>query len=424
VTWGILLLGLAVSAAADEAVVTRLDGSTARGQLVGVAADGATLKAGDQQLQIPAPELLSIRFPSRQADPAPPLAAVALTDGSRLHPKEITVGKQTASIETAAGGKIELRRDAVHWARIPTAADAGLSQRQRAALTPQWEQILAKATTGDVLVIRQFRKDGDKTKVALDFLEGVIRGITPTAVEFEFDDEVIPVPRRKVEGVVFFQTGGGRSLPKTLCRVIDTQGQSIAAASLKLGEKDLSITTPAGAVISAPRAGLLRLDFSAGKLAFLSDLEPASQQYTPYVSAAGTDDLLARLNQIRRDENFRGEPLKLRVEPDRSRGGVAEYRKGVALKSRTLVEYRLPERFSKFEALAGIEASSSGGGHVKLIISGDGRKLAEYAISGGSKPQPVSVDLSGVRRLTILVDFGEDLSILDELALCNARLIK
>ena len=46
------------------------------------------------------------------------------------------------------------------------------------------------------------------------------------------------------------------------------------------------------------------------------------------------------------------------------------------------------------------------------------------AISGKDDARSIELDLTGVKRLTILVDFGEQLDIGDHLLLCNARLTK
>jgi hypothetical protein len=61
---------------------------------------------------------------------------------------------------------------------------------------------------------------------------------------------------------------------------------------------------------------------------------------------------------------------------------------------------------------------------VTLIISGDGKQLLSENLAG-TKQVNIDLDLRGVRRLEILVDFGEDnVGYGDYLNLCNARLMK
>ena len=48
----------------------------------------------------------------------------------------------------------------------------------------------------------------------------------------------------------------------------------------------------------------------------------------------------------------------------------------------------------------------------------------DATLAGKDASRPVDLDLTGVRRLTIVVDFGESLGMGDYLLLCNARLSK
>ena len=124
---------------------------------------------------------------------------------------------------------------------------------------------------------------------------------------------------------------------------------------------------------------------------------------------------MAQFYAPRCDRSFDGGPLQL---------GGTQYRKGLALHGRTEFVYRLPHRFSRFRAVAGIDDAVRPGGRVRLVVRGDGRELLDAAVAGSDPPRPVDLDLTGIRRLTIVVDFGESLSTGDYLLLCNARLSK
>ena len=63
-------------------------------------------------------------------------------------------------------------------------------------------------------------------------------------------------------------------------------------------------------------------------------------------------------------------------------------------------------------------------GSVELMIRGDNRELYSGKIAGKDEPIEIDADLAGVRRLTILVDFGDDLDVADHLNLCEARIVK
>ena len=77
------------------------------------------------------------------------------------------------------------------------------------------------------------------------------------------------------------------------------------------------------------------------------------------------------------DRGFDSQPLQL--------GGV-DYRKGLALHGRTELVYRLPERFSRFRAVAGIDDAVRPGGKVRLVVRGDDKVLLEAAICRQRRP--------------------------------------
>jgi hypothetical protein len=103
---------------------------------------------------------------------------------------------------------------------------------------------------------------------------------------------------------------------------------------------------------------------------------------------------------------------------------VQEHAKGLAIHSRTLLIYRVPAGVRRFQALAGIDESVRTGGHVRLEVRGDNRELFNAPVVAGQEPVEIDLDVAGVERLKILVDFGQQLDIGDSLHLCRARLTK
>jgi hypothetical protein len=62
---------------------------------------------------------------------------------------------------------------------------------------------------------------------------------------------------------------------------------------------------------------------------------------------------------------------------------------------------------------------------VRLVIRADENVVLEQTLTGeDEEPLAVDVDLTGARRLSILVDFGDKTDIADHLDLCEARIIK
>ncbi len=173
--------------------------------------------------------------------------------------------------------------------------------------------------------------------------------------------------------------------------------------------------TVSGLAQSLPLASVAQLDFSLGKIVYLSDLEPLKADWQPYLGAANLSAGARQLFGLRKDKNFAGKPLTL---------GETTFRKGVALHSRSDVAYRLPGQFTRLVATVGIDPSQRSRGNVRLEIRGDDRELYNATIAGSAAPQPIELDLTGVGRLTVLVDYGEGLDIGDQLILGNARLVR
>src|SRR5262249_4436010 len=135
----------------------------------------------------------------------------------------------------------------------------------------------------------------------------------------------------------------------------------------------------------------------------------------------------AAIGQPRFDRSGVGGPLSAWYpdgDPSPASGHAESFAKGVALRSRTEITYRLPRGFSRFMAVAGIEPATRSSGDVLLTILGDDRTLLEHAITGHDAPLPIEVDVAGVKQLKIIVDYGKNLDTGDWLNLCNARIVK
>ena len=153
---------------------------------------------------------------------------------------------------------------------------------------------------------------------------------------------------------------------------------------------------------------LAEIRFRSNRFVYLSDLTPVK------VDQAGLFDITF---PFRQDRSSAGGPLKL--------SGTI-YKKGLGLHSRCSVTYELKEDFRLFVALAGIDDSTDGKGNAELRILADGKDIVKPIIlTAGVKPIPLRCNIQGVKRLTILVDFGPDhLDVGDHVDLVEARLVR
>jgi hypothetical protein len=151
-------------------------------------------------------------------------------------------------------------------------------------------------------------------------------------------------------------------------------------------------------------------------MVYLSDLSPDSSDWTPFFDFGGRTDAVAQFYKPRFDRGLDGGTLSI--------DNGKTFRKGVAMAARTVLEYKIAGRGKQFRAVAGIDDSVHGGGNVKLTITGDGKTLYTGKITGRDKPVELNFDVSEVKRLRIVADFGGGADVGDYLDLGDARIVK
>ncbi len=270
-------------------------------------------------------------------------------------------------------------------------------------LMAQWEDALSKAGASDLIVVRA----GDN----LDYLDVVVKSVTPEEVSVEVDGQPRTLSRDRVDGLIF----GHASIPEfgdPLC-ILDA-GVPVRARSFQLADEGLQVLTQSGVRVTLGFDTIRNYDFSAGKLMYLGDVEPDAMNVVKYLGPAFPLEL--EMHKPRRNQSPDGQPITIENQV---------YRKGLGVRSKTELIYRLRGAYSRFEAIAGIDDEVRGkGGHVRLLIRGDDKVLFDEMVDDARGAIPLELDVSGVNRLTILVDFGQNQGFADHLDLANARVVK
>ncbi len=382
-------------AAAPNLEVRTLDGATYTGSPVELSQERVRLDTSSGPVAIGVDRLLTATtVASTTPFPQATEVAVELVDGSRLSARAYSATQTTALVQLTGGESLKIPTAQVAFVRLLPL---------EATLADQWSQILGQAATADLLVVRKDQ--------SLDYLEGVLRDIHANTVNFELDGEVLEVKRSKVVGLAYFHARGDK-FDDAIARVIDRGGSTFQARSLSLAGDRLQIALGCGLEISRPLAAVDRLDFSEGKVIHLEDLDN-DYKWTPVFGTADPESKLAALYRPRAATS--DQPLHV---------AGRSYTKGVALRSRTQASYRVPESFRRFVAVAGLDDSAPRDGHVRLSVADERSELLSVPIRAGETPLAIDLEIAGARRLTVLVDFGENLDIGDQLNLCEARITK
>lgn len=388
----IACLTAALLAATDAFEVRNAAGEAVTGEIVALAEDRLTLATDAGRVDVPADQVVSAMRAGKASRRESPTAWITLVDGSTVLATGYRVAGDRAEIDCLASAAAKAPIESVASVRF---------KEQTAAIAAQWAAVLEADHAGDLIVIRK--------NDSIDFLEGVVGGISDAQVEFTHEGELFPVNREKVEGVVYAtkrQANGG------FCTLVDAGGSRFSVANAEMLDGRVRIRTPAGVEVERPLADVAAVEF---KVRYLSDLPPESVRFVPYLGkTANLPASLVEFYRPRFNRGFEGPVLSL---------DGRDYAKGIAIRSRTEIVYRLHDEYRWLRAVAGIDDAVRPQGNVHLAIYGDDRPLVERTVTGRETAQPLELDLRGVARLRIVVDYGADLDVGDYFDLCDARLI-
>ena len=211
--------------------------------------------------------------------------------------------------------------------------------------------------------------------------------------------------------------------PPPSCRTRSASCMTVDGGRLALGKAELAGGTVQARhasrhrAISIPLEAVLRIDFSSGKIAYLSDLNPESATRTCRTWGLPRSHRPCKISIATSATRLRAESVALGRQ-DLSQGPV------VGTAARVLV-YKLPGKFRLFQCVMGIDDSVRETGDVHVSIKGDGKTLWEGEVRGsrpGSRVGARSCRASSGWNL--LVDYGGGLDIGDRLDLCEARVTK
>lgn len=395
-------LALALLAAASPEVdVQTSDQQSVQGTLVSADPASLVVRSAGQDRQLPVASLLHVTLPAAASlNPEKPIVVVELTDHSLLAATDYQTTGGTARVVLVGGATAEIPTRQIRAVHFQAAGE------RDEKLNQQWSEILAAKAAADLLVVRK--------KGALDYLEGIVKDLGAETLAFELDRETIQVKRPKIEGLVYYHAAG-EALPAAACEVTVAGGTRLAARTVRLAEDKWQVATVAGINLTLPVDQVSELDYSAGKIRYLSEIEPELAQYTPLFGPKEPLPSLAELLRPRRDLGLEQSPLKLDGQT---------YRKGLAVHSRSRLAYRLPGEFAHFQATVGIDDNVREAGSAVLEIKGDGKSLWQGTLRGTEPAQQLDLPIAGVGRLEIIVDFGDDLDIADHVDLCDAKVTK
>lgn len=368
------------------------------GRLVSIDGSATVVFAGDSTVaRLPLPELVRWGAP-REPRQGP---IVYLADGSVLAAGSISSQGSDLLVSHPLLGELRLRREEVLGVLAHVPAD--LTRRDALA-----NRLLRVPSEGNA------PHEGEADLVLLangDELTGQLGLVT--SKQLTIDGELGPAELAwdRVTAFLFGlaqpQDFGAASELRVTAGLDD--GSRLVARTLTLEADEVRLVPWSGEADAAhvfPAGRLVFLQTHGGKARYLSDLKPDSYRHVPYLSLPWN---------YRLDRSVTGRYL-------RARGML--YLKGVGMHSASRLSWRLDGRDRRFEAAAAIDDEAGPRGSVvfRVFVDSDERYRSPV-VRGGEPPVPISVDVSGGRRLSLIVDFADRGDELDHADWLDARLI-
>jgi hypothetical protein len=316
------------------------------------------------------------------------------------------------SVEVA-NEKVHIESDLLGKASIPLALVASIlfdAPTDPRALARLEERIAAASDPQGMLLFA----NGDQ-------LPGRLAGLAADKLTLKALDRDVVVDRSRVSAVVLHSTKlatgrppeTGRADAKAIATWAGLQdGSRMLARTLIVDKDDATVELGAGTTLSLPISAIVALQPIGGDAVYLSDMRDAGYRHIPFLSLPW---------QYRRDRNVTGGPL---IASKRL------YLKGLGMHSAARITYNLDRDYRRFQSELAIDDSTENRGSVNcrvFIDDGSGNWQLTYespVIRGGAKPEHVDVDITGAKRISLLVDFADRGDELDHVNWLDARLVK
>lgn len=389
----ILSLSLLVASAlgSPECTVTAFNRELAGVRLVRFDDAGRLVFAArEQEIPIPQEEIIEIVW-KNEGRPAPQEVRLDFSN------QDVLLGKLT----DGQGGHFQFSSPSCGEVRVTLKELAQLSYLGREARGGSAARLASPA-----------REEKGKSDLAAlvngDALPCVVQEVGPDAVKIRSELGQLSIKSERLLHLRFAAIPGPKEEETAVLAVVESvHGELLTGQIESATAETLVIRRQSGQTARFPLETIERISFKNGAVVFLSDLEPERVVETPFFDV---------VYPYRKDRSVDGAALKLR-------GKV--FRKGLGVHSKSELTYALDGKFSRVQAVIGIDDEVGKKGNVIFAVLGDGKELYRSPeIVGGADPVALDVKLEGVSRLTLRVDFGRDFHIADHADWADARLVR
>lgn len=296
--------------------------------------------------------------------------------GDALRTERLRLRDDRLMVDTPLTGLVELPLSAVSvvWFVPPgTISEATRREIQQAATT---------RLSQDALFVR---KAGERVR-----LDGVLQSLDEKNVVFRWQGSEHEISIAVAVALVLAASQPPAIPREKLAAVCGCDGSRLVGEWRALTPESATIEAPSLGAVTVPLDSIAVVNALWGRSVFVSELEPVT------VAEAGW---FGTRFPWRRDASVSGQPLMLRGRT---------FERGLGVHSRSSLTYALNRKFSLLTGVVGLDDDGGKPGCVHFVVRGDGRELFHATMSGADDPKPLRVNVAGVDRMELLVDFARD----------------
>lgn len=411
-----LLLALFVTMVqiGSSAEIHPLKGAPVKGDIVSVSDKEVVFTQGDKKVTTPIKDILKIDF--REIGKIPfgkSYALVELADGSQLVADKLLLKKKELELTLLAGPTVKLSTSVVANILLDAAREDNRRDWKSRVLNMRGKEAVVTKRT-----VKEKVKDTERESEIVSSLEATLGDGDETgtkisfAVTFEGSTTATTRPLNTLRGLIFKNTLGPKARP-VVCKVLDTLQDVVMVSSIAPIPGGLSVTTPADAKIDFKYDQIAQIDYTKGKLDYLSDLPPGKLIAKSNLDEDDNPDQW----HVYKDSNLNKRPMVV--------GGVT-FAKGLALKPYVEMVWDLKGEYREFEAVVGIDDGVSAAGAVILTIEADGKELTNMTVSSEDKnrSRKVTLNIKDAQKLRIIVKSDGEFDTARHVDLAEAKVRK
>lgn len=251
-----------------------------------------------------------------------------------------------------------------------------------------WLRLAVPNAEGDRLVIGN--------PGSFDVYAGILNDASAETISFTVDGEVLPVPRRRVFGLVLHGEADPFASVPPLATLTLWTGTRGMISDIRLNDRELTWQTTTGLTVAVPLNMVSEIDFGEKGIAYLIDFERVRSEFSlPFASEIKPEQ--SRLFQAFFES-------RAKVSREVILDGVV-YERGITLYGKTSLEYHLPQSFSALRGIIGIEDQFRPHASASLQILADSQVLGTWELRGDAASLPIHLNLpQNCRLITIIAE--------------------